>query len=308
MTIPIDPAILPELPGSGGLVDHLVFSPDGEMLVSSDEHSVVTAWSGGMPLWKVDLSRRFGFQRRGGQVRSLAFSHGGEALYVATPGRVLALEAASGRIRWSKELPRTWCFLVVRPNGLAVRPSGHIVCSLESGFFVVWDDAGREVAKWYDNDAPRYFGLLSDGVHLLGVDRFTLALWHLDKRRKLTTSESREPIHAFGMARGVPTVATRSLDAIEVWDMQSATRLLRVGIKTGRPLLAVAPHSPTLIFAEEGRLHLMDFEGHRFGVILTDAVCLAFREQDDHLAMGLADGRILLCRLDLPAHGRLALG
>ncbi|HRI44549.1 MAG TPA: PQQ-binding-like beta-propeller repeat protein [Fimbriimonadaceae bacterium] len=307
MTVPIDPAILPELPGSGGLVDHLVFSPDGEVLISSDVHSVVTAWCDGVPLWKLDLSRRFGFPRRGGQVRSLAFSKGGEALYVATPGRVLAVDAASGQIRWSKELPRTWCFLVVRPNGLAVRPSGHIVCSLENGYFVVWDDAGREMAKWYDNDAPRYFGLLSDGVHLLGVDRFTLALWHLDRREKLTTSESAEAIHAFGMARGVPTVATRSLDAIEVWDMQSATRILRVGIKTGRPLLAIAPHSPILIFAEEGRLHLMDFEGRRIGVILTDAVCLAFRDQGDDLAIGLADGRILLCRLGLSERERPAL-
>lgn len=298
MIVPIDPAILPELPGSGAMVDHLAYSPDGEVLLASDAHSIVTAWVGSSPLWRLDLSRRFGFPRRSGQVRAIAFSRDGDVVYIATTGRVLAVQAASGKLIWTKEMPRTWCFLVVRPNGLAVRPNGEIVCSLESGFFVVWDPAGREIARWYDNDAPRHFGLLGDGVHLLGVDRFTLALWHLDRREKLTTVESSEPIHAFGMALGRPIVATRSIDSIEVWDMQSATPILQVGIRSGRPLLAMAPHSPVLILAEEGRLHLMDFGGRRLGVILTDAVCLAAREQDDLFAMGLADGRILFCRVD----------
>jgi hypothetical protein len=295
--VPIDPSILPEIPGSGFLVDHVAFSPDGEMLVASDNHSQVTAWVGGSVIWRLDLSKRFGIPRKGGHVRCLAFSPHGAILYVGTTGQVLCVAAESGAVLWTKEMPRTWCFLQVRPNGLAVRPNGHVVCSLESGYFLIWNGAGQEVARWYDDDAPRHFGLLADGVHLLGVDRFTLALWDLDRKEKLTTSESQEPIHAFGMMRGVPTVATRSLDGIEVWDMRSASPILRVAIKSGRPLLALAPHRPLIVFAEEGRLQLMDFEGRRIGVILADAVSLAIREQDDQMAIGLADGRILLCPL-----------
>lgn len=281
--------------GALGPVQTLAFSPDNRILVGGDTVRNLTAWDlEGNVVWQTDLRSDQAKVRPIERIRSLAFSRDAKTLYVASGDKLRGIDAEDGRTIWHYEAPRAFAFLIISPNSVAVLGNGNLVCSLENGTIGIWSPDGKRLKMWHDNDGPRFLGVLPDGLRMAGSDRYTVCIWDLVTSAKIAKMRPAERVYAFAVNPVSPTIAVRTLGAIELWNVDDQERTAHIEIEPSNPVLVSAPTVPWFAFTEGPRTQIIDANGGSVGTLEERAVALAFSYNADLLAIGRRDSTAVI--------------
>ncbi len=264
-----------ELPGHGGRVMSVAFSPDGHRALSGDQDGVVR-------LWNVDSGRLIKvLGRHEGWVLNVAFSPDGRVGYSSGGGE----ENRDGRdsaVRvWdldSRTLKTKLEGHKGRVCGLAVSLDGQKILTGGDTTLILWDAQGRKVSRVSGHGGLiRCVALLSDGRRAVSSsDDMTIRLWDLD---------TREEVRKFGDPNTVASWLSVSVDGrlllsahkdraeLRLWDVDTGKL-----IRTLHWLKNSWDHVPTRgSFAPDGT-HVVWGTGNGYAWIYR----LEYREEGQH--------------------------
>lgn len=271
-------------------INHVVYSPDGRHIATSDVQMNVAVYRDGELVMERNLRSESDKVRPTERIRGLQFSADGRRVFVAAADTVFALETATGDTAWSYEPPRSFGFLIISPVALTAM-GGLVAASFDNGSVAVWDENGVLRCLWQDNDSPRQFVFGYEGTRLVGTDSFSLCIWSATSRAK----ELRIPLpnRAFGFAASPSGkfVALRTLQDIVLWDVEQRRVMATVPAEPGLPVLAFRPGAETFAVAARDSVILMGYDGRetaRYRVEGGQILSMAFRNDGKELALGLS--------------------
>jgi WD40 repeat protein len=287
----MDSVSLPPLLEHSRGLNHLAFRPDGARLAVADTAMNVEVRGEENVVWHRSLATRDGKAASVQRIRGLAYSPGGDAVYVLATDALYALDGESGEELWCFRPPRTFGFLVVSPSSLAVRADGLIAAGFDNGAIGVWNADGRCQGLFRDLDVQRHLIFLRDG-NLLGDDSFGLSVFDVGTGKRLYRTPLRDRV--FGLALAPDgSVAVRTLH--EAWQISSSGEVFaRSTVEPGLPLIAYHPCEPLLALGSAKAITFVNTDGQirsRIAVEETTVLSMAF-DPGGRLAVGGADGSL----------------
>ena len=281
---------LPPVLARSTAVNGLAYRPDGARLATADTALRVAAREGERLIWSRSLASADPKVATAQRVRGIAYSPGGETLFVLASDGLLALDDRTGATLWSYVPPRSLGFLVISGMAIAVREDGLVAASFDNGALGAWSASGEALGLWRDVDAPRRLAFLRDG-RLLGDDSFGLSVYDVEARTRLFRTPLRD--RSFGLAAARDgNVAVRTLH--EAWQIApSGAVFARTPVEAGLPTLAYHPFEPLLALGGERAVLLVDQDGEpvRRVELPTKVTSLAFSPAG-RLTVGGGDGTL----------------
>lgn len=271
-------------------INHVVYSPDGRYIATSDVQMNVAVYRDGELVMERNLRSESEKVRPTERIRGLEFSTNGERVFVAAADTVYALDVQTGSTAWVYEPPRSFGFLIISPVALTAM-NGLIAAAFDNGSVAVWDENGVLRCLWQDNDAPRQFNFGYEGTRLIGTDSFSLCVWNASTR----TKDVRIPLpsRAFGFAcsKSGNVVALRTLQDIVLWNVEERRIIATVPAEPGLPVLAFRPGGEELAVAARDSVIVMDYAGRetaRYRENGAQILSMSFRPDGKELALGLS--------------------
>ncbi len=164
--------------------NRVAVSADGRFIATSDVDMNIVVRQGEEVVFDGNFGSDNDKIRPTERVRGLAFSPGGDTLYIAAGSEVAAIRTTTWMPAWYYEPPRSFGFLIVSPIALDVAATGDVAVAFDNGSIVVWDGNGTKKETIRDNDSPRWMRFVAGGSELVGSDSFSLCKWHPAERKK----------------------------------------------------------------------------------------------------------------------------
>ncbi|MCW5942213.1 MAG: WD40 repeat domain-containing protein [Fimbriimonadaceae bacterium] len=278
-----------------GPVRLIEFSPDRKVLATGDGDMRLTLSESGRVLRSFDLHGRHSRGTATDRMRDVAFSLDGTRLYAAASRYLWALDASTGDVEWRYQGPNFLTFLINPPSTVAVAQDGSLIASFEDGLMEAFLPSGRKIRKRKDNDAPARMDFLSDRQTLVGCDPFTLTVWTDQGTRKRWNA--RPDGHTLGSAVSttMPRAAVRTLETVEVYDLDRFERVSVFPVGTGLPLVALDPVRDEVATASVSGVSVRSLSGELVAAAPTPGVRVTALEYDpsgERILVGGRDGGI----------------
>lgn len=294
------PATLAEsprvIPAHEAPVNHIVFSPDGRAMATSDTIMGVHVWRDGGLLRTYQVGSATEKVRSSERVRALAFDPTGEYLFVAAGDEVsaFAVSANESRPAWTFSAPRSWGFLIVSPTDVAVSPEGDLAAAFDNGMLVTWAPGGIQTATIRHHAAPRRIAFRAEG-ELIGFDAFHLSMWAPPERRPRWRRHFEDRIYAFAVSADGSRVARRQLWYTSIADVETGEEIGRYDVGRGLPLVAFVGASQVLAIGSQHAIRLVDAETGEERVLqfpAAELIALATSPDGAEVFAGCADGAV----------------
>ncbi|MFY9234282.1 MAG: hypothetical protein WAO58_07465 [Fimbriimonadaceae bacterium] len=273
----------------------LAFSPDGQTLATADVERNLRVWRGGEGVWQTHF--RFWYDRFVAHmhISALAFSPGGEYLYVAVGDTLRCYEPNTGRELWRFRTRPTFGFLRTRPISMSVGQDGSIAIAYDDTTVDLRDPNGwplRQISAGKDNDAPNLLVFLADG-RIAGTDHVSVCIWDVMLGAKLAKHVPGERIHAIAASPDGRILAIRTLRQVQLWSVEGEPIATR-DVEPGLPTLAFSQTGGMLACGHANGVALFDLAGNDIGSVDTGgSVTLALAFQNDgSLAIAGSDGLV----------------
>lgn len=307
-------AVLRELVGHSASVRQLHFSPDGQLLISIDQ-------DGNLLLWNVSSGAQLaGLNDHSGRIDGLLYQLDGD-LVTWGEGTTWALDPSDAQVLHTTHIESTGSILAASPAGdlLAVyEPFNVSLLDAQSGAFIQKLEGEAEdpfVEYQQEGTVFRRFYAASfnpDGTHL--VTAGTGGLWYYDivTRRLLQQypGNNAQKISMSSDGQWILTSLYEQINPVSVYDLQSGNTIFSLG-DSGR-----GSDFPQSVFSPDGRwvgtvqitwdgpyqLKIFDKATQQIYKIMPlgdeiPVISLAFNPSGDLVAVGQADGKILLVDL-----------
>jgi WD40 repeat protein len=280
------------LSGSKNPVQTLLFSPDGQTLVSSD--------SSEMTFWNVQSGKIIKtFAEPSQDKRFLMFSPDSKFLIYSSGSEhneIVFLSAGTGQItRTLRGHENAITSLLLGPENLLASTSYNKI--------ILWDSVTGQLVKTFEANRPFDFLSFSpDGKILASGAYDKIILWDIDKGAVLTDLQGSGFSHLAIFSPNGKILTTILQDQVTFWDVQNGN-LLRTLEKSG-------PSLSTLIFSSDGQVlaAIGDVGYKTFGswdinsgktLTVLDGInhkitSLAFNPLHEILAVGSEDGVLLI--------------
>lgn len=281
-------------------VKALALSPDGQTLATADVERNLKVWRGGEGAWQTHF--RFWYDRFVAHmhISALAFSPGGEYLYVAVGDTLRSYEPNTGRELWRFRSRPTFGFLRTRPISMSIGLDGTMAIAYDDATVELRDAKGwplRQISAGKENDSPNLLVFLADG-RIAGTDHVSLCIWDVMLGAKLAKHVPGERIHAIAASPDGKTLAIRTLRHVHLWSVEGEP-IAAADIDPGLPTLAFSQTGGMLACGHAKGVALFDLAGNDIGKVDTgDSVTLALAFQSDgSLAVAGSDGKVRLWSL-----------
>lgn len=285
------PLLAPRSLALRGGTNHLAYSPDGELLATSDTGMLIEVKRADEVVFSVSLAARDDKVRPTERVRGVRFSHDGRLLYVAAGDRMTAFDVGLGIRVWDYRPPRSFGFLIISPIAVATS-LGFVAAAFDNGSFAIWDDGGQMRALWHENDCPRFMGFLPDGDRLVGSDSFGLGVWNVQTRRREHKARISDRVYGLATKPDQALVALRTLHHVLIYDADAGEMRARLPIGAGLPLAAFHPTERVLALGDRFGVNVVDLEGgfiERYNTRECSVLSIAFSPDGSRLSAGLSD-------------------
>jgi WD40 repeat protein len=246
-------------------INHISYSPDGSRIAWSSVNMIVRIEALGSPgrsILEWDLSSLNEKVRPTERIRGLEFSSDGRLLFVAAADTLCAVELESQSLLWSYTPPRSFGFLVVSPVHLAVAGNGLIAACFDNGSIGVWREDGVLQSIWHDNDSPRVLRFTGNGTQLLGTDSFSLVVWDIDTRRRVSRVRLRDRVYAMDAPAHRPVAVLRTLSSLQIWDLNAMSVSSQVPVGAGFPVVCCHPSDTLFATSDRQCVSIIDYSGH----------------------------------------------
>lgn len=281
------------MPAHNHPVQTLAFNRNGRVLATGDTMRTMKAWFDFVPFLDANIQSTNLKVRAIDRIRGLAFSPEGDRLYVACGDTVRAFDLARRAEIWQYQPPRHFGFLISSPVAVAVSPSGNIVTVSDTGLVAALDANGKQLGKWWDNEAPRYVSFTGDGTGIVGADGFSVSVWEPYSGKKIKRIRSRERIYGMAVDPLREVVATRTLHNVELYDAKTLEPIEKLPAPSGLPLMAFSPDGSVLALGGKEEVLLLELAERRCHIIPVQAarvVSIAYHPSGAHISAGCSDG------------------
>ena len=271
----------------------VAFSPNGQYSAVGYASIRIEIFEGERQLSTINLASGNDKIRPTERVRGIAFSEDGELLFVAASDRLFALNRA-GEIAWNYEPPRSFGFLIISPNAVSAS-GGLVVAAFDNGSMATFNEAGKLLKLWKDNETPRKMELTDSGM-VLGSDSFSLCGWDAATGVRRFAYILSQRVFAFSSALNGKLVAVRTLREAMVVEPVRNEVVCRVPVDPSAPIVAMDPPGENMAVGVKGGLEIRDA---RNGAIVQEVVtpapvtAVAFSRSGRRLLLGLANGQRL---------------
>lgn len=277
-------------------VNHIVFSPDGGSMATSDTQMEIRVWRDGVLLRKYQVGSATEKVRSSERVRAIAFDPTGEFLFVSAADEVsaFAVSANEHRPAWTFSAPRSWGFLIVSPTDVVVSPEGNLAAAFDNGMLVTWAPGGIQTATIRHHAAPRRIAFRAEG-ELIGFEAFHLSTWAPPQRKPVWRRHFEDRIYAFAVSRDGAWVARRHLWYTAIAAVETGEEIARREVGRGLPLLTFVGPTRMLAIGTQHAIHLEDLEtGEARFLLFPEAELISLTASPDggQVLAGCADGSV----------------
>jgi WD40 repeat protein len=274
-------------------VQSLAFGNTKGLMASGDTHRNVKIWFGGKLLHELRLSSQQDKVRPTERIRGLAFSPGGDTLYVACGDLLRGFSVANGEVRWEYQPPRSFGFLIISPVSLAVSSMGDVAASTDAGRILVFTSDGALFCNAPDNDSPRQIAFLGDD-NLIGTDSFSVCTWRAKTAQKLSRRRLAERTYGFAANADGSRVALRTIHDTQIWDTTANVMLAQYSLTFGPPVVAISKDGSQVAMAgvTDIDLHTIGGGSAQIPIPAANVRSLKFTPDGGTLVGGCSDGSI----------------
>ncbi len=276
-------------------INHIAFSRDGSRIALGHVGMSVEVREGVNVLYRAEFFSRNEKVRPTQRIRGVAFSPEGRVLYVAAGEKVHAVDLEGGQRLWSYVAPRSFGFLIISPISLSVSKEGDVAIAFDNGTFGLWSPDGRRGPVWRENESPRFLQVLPGGDRIVGSDTFSLCVWDIHSKKRLTKIALPERVYALSAAANGTDVATRGLQATQVWNLEQSRQIGSAFNGLGLPVVQLHPTERVMALGDGNGISVVETTGRfleRYETGEAAVLCAAFSPDGSRLLAGAADGRL----------------
>lgn len=284
-------------------ISHIIFSENGEYLVTADVDHEVVVWKAGVEHYRLNfrsvLERFWGIDR----VRAIVVDDKQNTLYVAAGGRLHALDLETGARKWIYAPPYVLCFLITSPVAMVVHNDGNLIAVFDDGAMEMWSPEGIRMFRFRENDVPTKLIQVHKDDSVIGTDGFSVTIWDPKTQAKVGKLTVDERIFGFAGSADDSVCATRTYDSVTLWGVDSASRIARIPVGVGLPAMTFVGSRKLVAILEEKRVRLFDYAGNHIADCPVEephrAVCVSASYDGTVLTIGCEDGIIRFYDLTL---------
>lgn len=249
-------------------------------------------WNREVLVGSFDLSSGSDKVRPTERVRGLAFGPDDSFLCVAASDKLFALRS-DGTEAWSYEPPRSFGFLVISPIAVAAHQE-RVVAAFDNGSMAVFDESGKLLKLWKDNETPRKLTITDSGL-ILGSDSFSLCGWSVETGARAFSHILSHRVFAFSAARSKDLVALRTLREVMIVEPRKNEVVTRISVDPSAPVVAISPDGERVALTVHGGFRVAaTATGETLQEVSSDVPVTAmdFFQAPGQLLLGYANGEV----------------
>lgn len=283
-------------------VSKVQFSADGGELASVTANGLIRVWRNWSLALNIDLRPRT--VRGPDRVRGLAFAPGGSSLFVASGDSLKEVDLTYGTTLWRTSRSPMFGFLLNRPRCVTSSYRGFMVSAYDDGVIERRKVVGGLLDKaltWHDHEAPQSVHFLRDGRVIVGSNGHSVCFWDAFSGAKLGRLIPGEKVCTLATCPSADILAIRTLHRILLWDYAENRLVASMPTLRGLPTLAFSSCGTWLAGGDALGVSVFDLKGNlldRYPQIDTITVSLAFVPGRQTMAIGSADGSVVIWRFD----------